>query len=60
MSWSEIDIIKYAIEGDNARKLYDIVVNSRAYKEFPDQIKLDYRNSVLIITLVCYSARRRN
>ena len=55
MSWSEIDIIKYAIEGDNARKLYDIVVNSRTYKEFPERIKLDYRNSVLIITLVCYS-----
>ena len=55
MSWSEIDIIKYAIEGDNARKLYDIVVNSRTYNEFPDQIKLDYRNGVLIVTLVCYS-----
>ena len=54
MSWNEIDIIKYAIEGDNAMKLYEIVVNSCTYKEFLDRIKLDYRNGVLIVTLVNY------
>ncbi len=36
MSLNEIDIIKYAIEGDNAMKLYEIVVNLRTYKEFLD------------------------
>ena len=55
MSLNEIDIIKYAIEGDNAMKLYEIVVNSRTYREFLDRIKLDYRNGVLIVTLVSYS-----
>ena len=55
MSLNEIDIIKYAIEGDNAMKLYEIVVNLRTYKEFLDRIKLDYRNGVLIVTLVSYS-----
>ena len=55
MSLNKIDIIKYAIEGDNAMKLYEVVVNSRTYKEFLNRIKLDYRNGVLIVTLVSYS-----
>ncbi|MBR5106075.1 MAG: hypothetical protein IKU93_06550 [Alistipes sp.] len=38
-----------AIEGENASKIYDIIVNSRFYKEFPNSLKLDYRENLLFI-----------
>ena len=41
--------IKIAIEGESAPKVYDIIVNSRIYKEFPDSLKLDYRDNLLFI-----------
>ena len=36
-------IRKYAIEGDNARKVYEAVIASYAYRNFPNYIKLDYK-----------------
>ena len=41
--------IKIAIEVENASKIYDIIVNSRIYKEFPDSLKLDYQENLLFI-----------
>lgn len=41
--------IKIAIEGESAKKMYDIIVNSRLYKEFPKSLKLDYRDNLLFI-----------
>ena len=41
--------IKIAIEGESASIIYDIIVNSRIYKEFPEDIKLDYRENLLFI-----------
>lgn len=38
-----------AIEGESASRIYDIIVNSRIYKEFPEDIKLDYRENLLFI-----------
>lgn len=41
--------IKIAIEGENAKKIYDIIVGSRIYKEFPDSLKLEYKEGLLFI-----------
>ena len=41
--------IKIAIEGESASIIYDIIVNSRIYKEFPEDMKLDYRENLLFI-----------
>lgn len=38
-----------AIEGESASRIYDIIVNSRIYKEFPEDMKLDYRENLLFI-----------
>lgn len=38
-----------AIEGESASRIYDIIVNSRIYKEFPEDMKLDYREDLLFI-----------
>ena len=40
---------KYAIEGDNAAKVYDAVVNSFIYKNFPDTLTLEYKEGLLLI-----------
>ena len=41
--------IKIAIEGESASRMYEIIVNSRIYKEFPNSLKLDYRENLLFI-----------
>jgi hypothetical protein len=41
--------IKIAIEGENAKWMYDVIVNSRLYKEFPNSLKLDYKENLLFI-----------
>ena len=41
---------KYAIEGDNAAKVYDAVVNSHLYRNYPDTLTLEYREGLLLIT----------
>jgi hypothetical protein len=41
--------IKIAIEGENAKKMYDIIANSRICKEFPDSLKLEYKENLLFI-----------
>ena len=40
-----------AIEGENAKKIYDIIVNSHTYKEHPDShnLILKYKEGLLII-----------
>ena len=38
-----------AIEGESASRIYNIIVNSRIYKEFPEDMKLDYRENLLFI-----------
>lgn len=38
-----------AIEGENAKKIYDIIVNSHTYKEYPNSLKLDYKEGLLLI-----------
>jgi hypothetical protein len=40
---------KYAIEGDNAAKVYDAVVNSFMYRNFPDTLTLEYKEGLLMI-----------
>lgn len=40
---------KYAIEGDNAAKVYDAVVNSYFYKSYSDCLTLDYKDDVLFV-----------
>ena len=40
---------KYAIEGDNAAKVYDAVVNSFIYSNFPDTLTLEYKEGILMI-----------
>lgn len=42
-------IRKYAIEGDNARKVYEAVIASYAYRNFPNYIKLDYKEGLLLM-----------
>ena len=41
--------IKIAIEGENAKKIYDIIVGSRIYKEFPYSLKLEYKEGLRFI-----------
>ena len=41
--------IKISIEGENAKMVYDIIVDSRIYKEFPDSLKLAYQEGLLFI-----------
>ena len=41
--------IKIVIDGPKARWMYDVIVNSRIYKEFPDSLKLNYRDNILQI-----------
>lgn len=41
--------IKIAIEGESASRIYEIIVNSHIYKEFPNSLKLDYRENLLFI-----------
>ena len=40
---------KYAIEGENAAKVYDAVVNSYIYRNYPDSLTLEYREGLLLI-----------
>lgn len=40
---------KYAIEGENAAKVYDAVVNSHFYRRYSDCLTLDYKDGLLII-----------
>ena len=42
-------ICKYAIEGDNAAKVYDAVVNSFIYRNYPDTLTLEYKEDLLMI-----------
>ena len=41
--------IKIVINGPKAKWMYDVIVNSRIYKEFPDSLKLNYRDNILQI-----------
>ena len=43
---------RYAIEGENAAKVYDAVVNSFSYKSFPGCLILDYRESEKLLFIV--------
>ena len=38
-----------AIEGENAKKIYDIIINSHTYKEYPNSLTLEYKEGLLII-----------
>ena len=40
---------KYAIEGENAAKVYDAVVNSHFYKTYSDYLTLDYKEGLLMV-----------
>lgn len=40
---------KYAIEGENAAKVYDAVVNSHFYKTDSNCLTLDYKEGLLLI-----------
>lgn len=40
---------KYAIEGENAAKVYDAVVNSYFYKTYSESLALDYKDGLLLI-----------
>ena len=42
-------IRKYAIEGRDAEKVYDAVVNSRFYKNFSGSLSLDYHDGLLFV-----------
>lgn len=42
-------IRKYAIEGENATKVYDAVTSSYRYRNCPGYIKLDLREGLLLI-----------
>ena len=41
--------IKIVINGPKAKWMYDVIVNSRTYKEFPDSLRLNYRDNILQI-----------
>lgn len=41
-------IRKYAIEGRDAEKVYDAVVNSYFYQNYSDCLSLDYREGLLL------------
>lgn len=38
---------KYVIEGDDAAKVYDAVVNSAMYRNFPECLTLEYSDGLL-------------
>ena len=40
---------KYAIEGENAAKVYDAVVNSYQYRNYPNILTLEYQDGLLMI-----------
>lgn len=40
---------KYAIEGENAAKVYDAVLNSFFYKTYSECLALDYKEGLLLI-----------
>ena len=40
---------KIIIDGPKAKWMYDVIVNSRMYKEFPNSLKLNYRDNILQI-----------
>lgn len=40
---------KYAIEGENARKVYEAVSGSMYYRKFPEYLKLDYKDGLLLV-----------
>ena len=40
---------KYAIEGENAAKVYEAVVSSHFYKTYSDSLTLDYKDGILIV-----------
>ena len=40
---------KYAIEGENAAKVYEAVLNSYFYKTYSDCLTLDYKEGILLI-----------
>ena len=40
---------KFAIEGDNARRVYEVVKESYDYKTYPDNLKMELREDVLFI-----------
>lgn len=42
-------IRKYAIEGENARKVYEAVVGSCYYRNYPDSLKMDYKEGLLLV-----------
>ncbi len=39
----------FAIEGENAQRVYDAIVASHAYHTFHDDLKLEWRDDVLFI-----------
>ncbi len=41
--------IKIAIEGEDAKRMYDLIVNSYIGKEFPNTFRLDYRENLLFV-----------
>ena len=40
---------KFAIEGENARKVYEVVKESHDYKTYPKNFKMELREGVLFI-----------
>ena len=40
---------KFAIEGENARKVYEAVKESHIYKTYPESLKMELREGVLFI-----------
>ena len=40
---------KFAIEGENARKVYEAVKESHDYKTYPESLKMELREGVLFI-----------
>ena len=40
---------KYAIEGENAAKVYDAVVNSYFFRTYSECLTLDYREGILLV-----------
>ena len=40
---------KFAIEGENARKVYEAVKESHDYKTYPESLKMEFREGVLFI-----------
>ena len=42
-------VCQFAIEGENARKVYEAVKESHYYKTYPDSLKIEFREGVLFI-----------